>query len=74
MSLETLKQSIEEKFGIPYEKFIELEPEVITEIIESKIKKKLKPDYRAIIDGIPIDDKHVITETDLNKPKKLFKK
>ena len=60
MDMKSLKIQIEEKFGIPYEEFCELDPEIITELIEAKIGKKLKPDDRLIIDGIPIDKQHVI--------------
>lgn len=62
-----IKKQIEEKFEIPYEEFCELEPETITELIESKIGKELKPDDRPIIDGILIDKKHIITRKDIDR-------
>ena len=62
-----IKKQIEEKFGIPYEDFCELDPEIITRLIESKTSKKLKPDYRPIIDGIPIDKNHIIEREEIDK-------
>ena len=62
-----IKKQIEEKFGIPYEDFCELDPEIITKLIESKTSKKLKPDYRPIIDGIPIDKNHIIEREEIDK-------
>lgn len=61
------KKRIEKKFGIPFEEFCDLDPEVIDKLIETKIGKKLKPDYRPIVDGIPIDDKNVITRKQIDK-------
>ena len=62
-----IKKQIEEKFGIPYEDFCELDPEIITKLIESKTSKKLKPDYRPIIDGIPIDKNHIIEREEIDR-------
>lgn len=78
MNQALLKKQIEKKFGIPYEIFCELDPEVIEKLIETKIGKKLKPDYRVIIDGIPIDKDHVIERREIdgmlsNKFEKLIK-
>lgn len=67
MDMKSLKKQIEEKFGIPYEEFCELDPEIITELIEAKIGKKLKPDDRLIIDGIPIDKHHVIQREEIDR-------
>ena len=69
------KKQIEKKFGIPYEDFCTLDHEVIDKLIETKIGKKLKPDYREIIDGIPIDKKHTITRKQIDKQiTKILKK
>ena len=78
MNQALLKKQIEKEFGIPYEIFCELDPEVIEKLIETKIGKKLKSDYRAIIDGIPIDKDHVIERREIdgmlsNKFEKLIK-
>lgn len=78
MNQALLKKQIEKEFGIPYEIFCELDPEVIEKLIETKIGKKLKPDYRVIIDGIPIDKDHVIERREIdgmlsNKFEKLIK-
>lgn len=62
-----IKKQIEEKFGISYEEFCELDPEIITGLIESKIGKKLKPDYRPIIDGILMDKAHTITREEIDR-------
>ncbi len=62
-----IKKQIEEKFGIPYEEFCELDPEIITGLIETKIDKKLKLDYRQFIDGIPIDKAYTITKEEIDK-------
>ena len=66
MNQALLKKQIEKEFGIPYEIFCELDPEVIEKLIETKIGKKLKPDYRVIIDGIPIDKDHVIERREID--------
>lgn len=78
MNQALLKKQIEKEFGIPYEIFCELDPEVIEKLIETKIGKKLKPDYMVIIDGIPIDKDHVIERREIdgmlsNKFEKLIK-
>ncbi len=70
-----LKKQIEENFGIPYEEFCNLDSEIIDKLIETKIGKKLKPDYRQIIDGIPIDKKHIITRSQIDRQiTKILKK
>ena len=66
MDIAHIKKQIEEQFGIPYEEFCQLDPEIITRLIESKIGKKLKPDYRPIIDGIPIDKNHIIEREEID--------
>lgn len=67
MDMTLIKKQIEKQFGISYEEFCDLDSEVITELIEEKIGKKLKPDYRPIIDGIPIDKKHIITRQEIDR-------
>ena len=67
MDIAHIKKQIEEKFGIPYEEFCQLDPEIITRLIESKIGKKLKPDYRPIIDGILMDKAHTITREEIDR-------
>ena len=67
MNIALLKKQIEDTFGIPYEEFCELDPEIITGLIETKTDKKLKPDYRQIVDGIPIDKAHIITRKEIDR-------
>ena len=62
-----LQKQIEENFGIPYEEFCNLDSDIIDKLIETKIGKKLKPDYRQIIDGIPIDKEHIITRSQIDR-------
>ncbi len=67
MNIALLKRQIEEKFGIPYEEFCELDLEDIDRLIETKIGKKLKLDLRPIIDGIPIDKNHIIEREEIDR-------
>ena len=77
------KDIVEKKLGIPYETFEKLDLDEQHRLIEQKTKKKVKPDYRLFIDGIPIDEEHIITGIQIDKridelaerePKKLLKK
>lgn len=57
----------EDKFEISYEEFFKLDSKIITSLIETKIDKKLKTDYRQIVDRIPIDKAHTITREEIDR-------
>jgi len=80
---EMAKRNIERTLGISYSEFEKLDLNQQNKLIEQKTGKKLKPDYRLRIDGIPINDEHIITEEQANKrideltssgPKKILKR
>lgn len=77
------KDIVEKELGIPYETFEKLDLDEQRRLIEQKIKRKIRPDYRLFIDGIPMDEEHIITGVQIDKrldeltekePKKLLKK
>ena len=80
---EMAKRNIEKTLGISYSEFEKLDLNQQHKLIEQKTGKEVKPDYRLRIDGIPIDDEHIITEEQANKridelrssgPKKILKR
>ena len=73
-AVEIAKKEIEKIIGIPYEEYEKLSIEEQHKLIEKKTGKKVKPDYRLHIDGIPMDDDHIITmeETDNKIDKIVF--
>lgn len=60
-SADIIKRNIEKKLGIPYCEFELLDLEEQHKLIEKVTGKKIKPDFIMRIDGIPIDDKHILT-------------
>lgn len=58
---ELAKRQIEKKLGISYNEFEQLDLDEQHKLIEQITGKKLKPDYRFHIDGIPIDENHIMT-------------
>lgn len=77
------KKQIEEKLGISYEEFITMDYDEQRKLIEDRIGDKIQPDYRQYIDGIPIDENHImsrektdrrIDEITASGSKKLIKK
>lgn len=77
------KDIVEKELGIPYETFEKLDLDEQRRLIEQKSKRKIRPDYRLFIDGIPMDEEHIITGVQIDKrideltekePKKLLKK
>lgn len=82
-SSELAKRQIEIKLGIPYEEYIKLDIDERYKLIKQKTGKKVKPDYRLYVDGIPMDDEHIITKDKIDKKidkltesssKRLFKR
>ncbi len=80
---ERAKREIERKLGIPYSEFEQLDFDEQQKLIELKTGKKFKYDYRLYIDGIPMDEEHIITreqidrqidELTLSKPKMFLKR
>ena len=64
---ERAKREIERKLGIPYSEFEQLDFDEQHKLIEQKTGKKFKYDYRLYIDGIPIDEDHIITREQIDR-------
>lgn len=64
---ELAKKELEKELGIPYSEFEMLDLDEQHKLIEKKTGKKIKPDYRLYIDGIPMDENHVITRAQANR-------
>ena len=58
---EKTKQAISRNVGIPYEELINMDWDDIDKHIENKTGKKLTYDTRLWIDGIPLDENHILT-------------
>ena len=64
---EYIKRLVELKLGISYDEYEKLDIEEQHKLIEQKIGRKVSFDYKLHIDGIPIDDEHVITRQQVDK-------
>ncbi len=64
---ERAKREIERKLGIPYSEFEQLDFDEQHKLIEQKTGKKFKYDYRLYIDGMPMDENHIITREQIDK-------
>jgi len=64
---ERAKREIERKLGIPYSEFEQLDFDEQQKLIEQKTGKKFKYDYRLYIDGIPMDEDHIITRDQIDR-------
>lgn len=64
---EYTKRLVELKLGISYDEYEKLDIEEQHKLIEQKIGRKVSFDYKLHIDGIPIDDEHVITRQQVDK-------
>lgn len=64
---ELAKKQLEKELGIPYSEFEMLDLNKQHKLIENKTGKKLKADHRLYIDGIPMDDNHIITREQVNR-------
>ena len=64
---EYIKRLVELKLGISYDEYEKLDIEEQHKLIEQKIGRKVSLDYKLHIDGIPIDDEHVITRQQVDK-------
>ncbi len=82
-AVEIAKREIERKLGIPYEEYEKLDIDEQHKLIEQKTGKKFKYDTRLYIDGIPIDEDHIITREQIDRkidevvesgPKRLLKR
>lgn len=79
MSLSELaKRQIEKKLGIPYDEYEKLDIDEQRKLTEKKTRKKIRYDVRLYIDGVPVEEEHVITKEQIDKitdlPKRLLKK
>ena len=79
---ERVKRQIERLLGISYSEFEELDYLEQQKLIEQKLGKKIKYDNRLYIDGIPMDNEHIITIQQIDRqidelttcgPKKILK-
>ena len=82
-AVEIAKREIERKLGIPYEEYEQLDTDEQHKLIEQKTGKKFKYDTRLYIDGVPIDEDHIITREQIDRkieeifesgPKRLLKR
>ena len=82
-SSELVKRQIEERLGISYEEFEKMDYYKQQKLIEERTGKKIQPDYRLHIDGIPIDEDHIMTMDQVDRkmdeliatgPKKILKR
>ena len=64
---EIAKKNIERILEIPYSEFEKLDLDEQNRLIEGKTGKKVEPDHRLYIDGIPMDEDHVITSDQIDK-------
>lgn len=80
---ELAKRQIEKKLGISYEEFEKMDYDEQHKLIEERTSKKITVDHRLYIDGIPMDEEHIITMEQVDKkidkltdsgPKKLLKR
>ena len=80
---ELAKRMVERKLGISWEEYESLDFDEQQKIIESKTGKKPTYDHRLYIDGIPMDEEHIITRDQIDKkideltessPKRLLKR
>ena len=80
---ELAKRMVEKKLGIHWEEYESLDFDEQQKLIESKTGKKPTYDYRLYIDGIPMDENHIITREQIDKkideltesgPKRLLKR
>ncbi|MBQ7141294.1 MAG: hypothetical protein IJO32_07325 [Bacilli bacterium] len=79
-------EKIKRIVGISYEEYSKLNIDEKHKLIEQKTGKKVKPDHRLNIDGIPMDDEHIIKMNEVDnyltnltkkvkrKSKNIFKK
>ena len=66
-AIERVKKTLEQKLGIPYEEFESLDFDEQERLIEEKTGKKITYDTRLYIDGIPMDEEHIIRMEDVDK-------
>lgn len=80
---ELAKRMVERKLGISWEEYEQLDTDEQHKLIEQKTGKKFKYDTRLYIDGIPIDEDHIITREQIDRkideivesgPKRLLKR
>lgn len=64
---EETKNNISRIVGLPFEKIIEMDFEDLEKHIEQKIGKRPTYDLRMRIDGIPMDEEHIITMEQVDK-------
>ncbi len=62
-----VKKMVERKLDIPYDEFEKLDYDEQQKLIEEKLGNKVNIDYRLRIDGIPIDEDHIVTREQMDK-------
>lgn len=65
--IELAKRQLERKLGISYQEYEKLDTDEQNKLIEQKTGKKVEPDYRLYIDGIPMDDDHIVIREQIDK-------
>lgn len=66
LSKET-KENISKAIGLPFEEIVNMNLEDLEKHIQERMKKKLIYDLRLRIDGIPMDEEHIITIEQVDK-------
>ena len=61
------KKHISILMGLPFDEIINMDYEELERYIEQKIGKKPEWDLQKRIDGIPLDDEHILTLEQVNK-------
>lgn len=77
---ELAKRELERILGISYDEYKKMNTDERYKLIKKRTGKKVKPDHRLYIDGIPMDKNHIITRKQIDKrinesgPRKLLRK
>lgn len=64
---EKTKENISKAIGLPFDEIVNMDFEDLEKNIEQRIEKKPTYDLRLRIDGIPIDEEHIITIEQVDK-------
>ena len=61
------KANVSRTIGLPFEKIVNMDVEDLEKHIEQKKEKKTTCDLRIRVDGIPIDQEHIVTMEQVDK-------
>ena len=64
---EKTKENISRAIGLPFDEIVNMDFEDLEKHIEQRIREKSTYDLRLRIDGIPIDEEHIITIEQIDK-------